>query len=442
MCSARSLRSRRWWGSALLGVAVGCAVVTGVGAGRSFGSLTSRLVLTPLATTSEAAFQLSYFTGLVAELPSSTLSSIPGLAENTLVATGSGFQIVVPSPAPAAFVQLFGYLKEDLVIDWPVGVVGGVSELACSWDGRRNYLWAYGWVHYAGGALSLKLSVGRADAGVGSGMEVGFSGTTLWGLALSTTSQFGLTTERGALLRAVSLGQVSGEMFDYRGTTLTAGVFSVCCLSLDATVRLTKAGFESARIATAYTFTLAEAWITAAATLVFTAADHELRVTPRLILPGTGSEIYLSYSLLLAGPSTLEFTGIRLHGLGLSGVQLGEIAVSGLCSFSGNLYRRSGQDDIFLRASSYSAQGGAGQVPLPYDCVVSLEGSTLYTAFACDLYWAPAGSHLFGLALVTLQGEIQLAGDFRFGVGVALSTATGWERLIGELRYTFNLYGL
>lgn len=426
MCSGSSMRSRRWWGLALLGVALGCAVVTGAGAGKAFGSLTSRLVLTPLTTTSEAAFQLSYFTGLVAELPSSTLSSIPGLAENTLVATGSGFQIVVPSPAPTAFVQLFGYLKEDIVIDWPVGVAGGVSELAFSWDGRRHYLWAYGWVHYAGVALNLKLSVGRADAAVGSGMELGFSGTTLWGLALSITSQFGLTTDRGALVRAVSLGQVGGEMFDYRGTTLAAGVFSLCCLSLDATVRLTKTGFESARIATAYTFTLAEAWITAAATLVFRTADHELRITPRLILPGTGSEIYLSYSLV---PSVLSstnptITGIRLDEVGLSGVPLGGVTVSSRYSFAGNVYR--------------------GSLPgLPrYDLVVSLRHTALETELALDLYFAAEGAHLFGLGLVTFQGQVSLFGDFRFVLGLDATTDMGWQRLAVELRYTFNLYGL
>ncbi len=432
----------RLWGLLGLGLAMGVVAVGGLGAGRAFGSLTTRVTITPLMVATESGFQASYFTGLVAELPSSTLSSIPGLAENTLVATGSGFQVVLPSPGGASFVQFFGYLKTDIVMDWPVGVAGGVSEAAFSWDLQRHYLWAHAWVHYGGVALRLKAALARSGGNVGSGLELGFDGTTLGGLALSLASQFGLTTDRTALLRAVTLGQVSGDMVEYRGTTLTAGVFPLCCLSLGATVRLTKAGFESARVSTSYVFSFAEVAVTASAVVVFRVDEKTLTITPRLILPGTGAEIYLVHSLLLAGPSSLEFVGIQLHGVGLSRVQLGEVTLSGLCSLAGNLYRRSGQDDIFLRAASYSAQGGGGQVALPYDCVVSLEYSALYTGIACDFYFTPAGGHLFGLAFTTFQVELTLFGDFRIVAGVAFSTATGWQRLVAEVNYTFNLYGL
>lgn len=433
---------RKVWGLALAVLVAGG--VEGFAA-KAFGGLTLRTTLTPTDVAVGTSFDWSYFSGAVADLPRSTLSSIPSLAENVEKSTGYGYQVVLPSPGGASFVQLFGYHKQDIVLDWPVGVVGAVSELAFSWDAQRHYLWGYFWMHYAGVALKLKVAIARSDASVGSGLEVGFAGTTLWGLALSIASQFGLTTDRTALARAVSLGQVSGEMFDYRGTSLTAGVFPLCCLSLSATVRLTKTRFDSARITTTYAFSLAGLEVTAGATVVLTTADKALTIVPRLTLPESGSEIYLSFSLLpgALSPSSPALTGIAVHGIGLSRIQLGEVAVSGVYSLSGAVYRRGGQDDINLRASHYAFQPGAGLIGLPYDLIVSLEHSTLQTSVAGDFYFSAAGGgYLFGLALVTFEAGVTLFGDFRIGMGVSFATNTGWQRLVLELNYTFNLYGL
>lgn len=427
MCRLKSEGIRcQWWVLLGLGLAVGLVAVTGSGEGKAFGSLTTRVTMTPLTVAAESGFQASYFAGLVAELPSSTLSSIPGLAGNTLVSTGSGLQVVLPSPAGTSFVQFFAYHKEDIVLDWPVGVWGLVSELAFSWDTRRHYVWSHAWVHYAGVELWLRMTVARSDAAAGSGMELGFSGTTLRGLALSIVSQYGLATDRTALLRAVSLGQVSGEMLEYRATTLTAGVFPLCCLSLAAAVELTKAGFGSARISTAYTFTLAKAWITASASLVFRSAEKTLKVTPRLTLPGTGTEIYFSYSLIPArlSSSSPSLTGIQLDEVGLSRVQIGEITVSGRYSLSGSVYR------------------GPLTVPYPFDLLLSFGRSTWETDLWFDMYFASDGAYLFGLGLITFQAGMTLFGDFRIGIGFDVTTDTGWRRLVGELMYTFNLYGL
>ncbi|MCX7751079.1 MAG: hypothetical protein N2320_06060, partial [Candidatus Bipolaricaulota bacterium] len=282
------------WGSLVVAVLVAGSVEGR--AAKAFGGLTAQATLTPTSVAVGTRFDWSYFSGAVADLPRSTLSAIPSLAENTEKSTGLGYQIVLPSPAAGSYVQFFGYLKQDIVMDWPVGVVGAVTELSFSWDLRRHYLWSYAWVHYGGAALRIKLSLARVDALAGSGMEVGVEGTTLRGLTLTVSSQFGLTADRVALLRAVSLGQVAGEMFEYRGTTLTVGTFSLCCLSFEAMVKLTKTGFDSVQLWTAYTFELAEGDVTVSVNVVFQTADKSLSILPRLVLSETGSEIYLSYS--------------------------------------------------------------------------------------------------------------------------------------------------
>lgn len=426
MNSVNRLYRCGWWNLVALAMAMTFVAVEALGAAKAFGGLTTRVTLSPTSIAMDSGFQASYFTGLVAELPSSTLTSIPALAENVMASTGSGFQVVLPSPAGTSFVQFFAYHKQDIVLDWPVGVWGVVSELAFSWDTRRHYLWSHAWLHYAGVELKLKLALARADAAVGSGMEVGFEGTTLRGLMFTMMSQFGLSTDRTALARAVSTGQVSGGMFEYRGTTLAASVLPFCCLGLSATVRLTKGGFESARLVTSYTFTFAEAQVNASATIEFKTEEKTLTIVPRLALPSTGAEIYLSYSLLPArlSPASPSLTEIRFHEIGLSRIPLGEVTVSGRYSFSGNVYR------------------GPVPVPVRYDLVLSFQHSTLETDLALDLYFAPAGAYLLGLALVTFQAEVALFGDFRFAVGLDVATDTGWQRLIGELKYTFNVYGL
>ncbi|MFH1610232.1 MAG: hypothetical protein ABID40_06365, partial [Candidatus Bipolaricaulota bacterium] len=93
-------------------------------------------------------------------------------------------------------------------------------------------------------------------------------------------------------------------------------------------------------------------------------------------------------------------------------------------SFAGNVYR------------------GPLPVPVRHDLVLSLQHSTLETNLAVDLYFATEGTYLFGLALLSFQAEVALFGDFRFAVGLDVATDTGWQRLIGELKYTFNVYGL
>lgn len=415
-------------GRKLSGLALAALVAAGVEglAAKAFGGLTLRTTLTPTDVAVGTGFDWSYFSGAVADLPRSTLSSIPSLAENVEKSTGYGYQVVLPSPGVGAYVQFFGYLKTDIVMDWPVGVAGVVSELSFSWDLRRHYLWSYAWVHYGGAAVRLKMTLARADALVGSGMEIGVEGTTLRGLVVSLTSQFGLTADRGALLRAVNQGQVGGGMFDYRGTTLALGVLPLCCLSLQATVRFTKAGFESSRIATSYTFTVGEATVVAVATVSFTAATKAVGIVPRLSCPGSGSEFYLAYSLVppSLGPGNPTISGVRLEEAGLSGVRLGEVTLSGRYSFSGSVYR-----------------GALSGLPR-YDLVLSLRQSALAGDLGIDLYFAAEGEYVFGLGLIAFQVRWTLFGDFQFNLGAELATDTGWRRLVLELKYTFNIYGL
>ncbi len=414
---------RELWGLAL------AALVAGGGealAAKAFGELGVQTTLTPTEVTLGMNFSWSFFSGAVADLSRSTLSSIPSLAENVERSLGHGYQVVLPSPGAGAYVQFFGYVKTDIVMDWPVGVAGAVAELALSWDQRRQYLWSYAWVHYGGAALRVKASLARADARVGSGMEVGVEGTTLRGLVVSLASQFGLTTDRAALSRAVSQGQVGGGMFEYRGATLGLGTLPVCCLSLSLTVRFTKAGFESARIATAYTFSVGEAAVLASATATFTPSAKTLTIVPRLTCPGTGSELYLTYSLVPAtlGPGNFTVSGLRLEEASLSGVRLGEVTLSGRYSFAGSVYR-----------------GGLSGLPR-YDLVLSLRQSTPASDLGIDLYFATEGDYPFGLGLVVFQVQATWLGDVQFSLTAEVATDTGWRRITFVFKYTFNLYGL
>ncbi|MCX7751078.1 MAG: hypothetical protein N2320_06055, partial [Candidatus Bipolaricaulota bacterium] len=91
---------------------------------------------------------------------------------------------------------------------------------------------------------------------------------------------------------------------------------------------------------------------------------------PRLTCPSTGSEFYLSYSLVPStlGPASSTISGVRLDEAGLSGVRLGEVTVSGRYAFAGTVYR--------------------GPLPgLPrLDLVLSLREETLESSLGVDLY--------------------------------------------------------
>lgn len=435
-------------GQKLLALLLVCSL-SGPGLAKVFGSLDSTLTLAPTLGNLASTFRVSYFTGEVAELPTSQLAAIAYLTDRVITDPGLGLQLI--APLGKGMIHLQSYTKQDIVVEWPVGTWQLLSDLALAWDGTRSYLWneltvdIYGLSFTAAAALNWKAGT------FASGLKLVLQGTTLEGLGVTLTGTFGVSPELSEHVLVMEEGGSWGE-FRY-GELELAGV-RLGCLSLDVTTRLAKDGFSWTKLEWELDGeTLCPGCdllsnLDLLTTVTFSLQTKSIRIEAGALVEEVG-HLFLYLRLLPtewgAGSSSVE--GLRLTGIGLWDLKLGGAKVNALLALGGRLYRLGTKNDLWLRAYDYyvdieglKEEEKLKYVETPYDAVLSLEEDFGNASLALDLYSNAVDGGLFGLGLVTLEGYVALAEPFEVWVGLSLNPTSGLEKLMMQFKYSFYVY--
>jgi len=418
---------------------------------KVFGSLDSTLSLDPTLGTLDlsSTFRASYFTGEVAELPNSQLAAIAYLTDRQVTETGLGFQLI--APLGKGMIHFQSYLKQDIVVEWPVGTWQLLSDFALAWDASQSYLWNELTVNIYGLSFTATSALNWKEDAFISGLELTLQSTTLEGMGVSLSGVFGFSPELSEHVLAVEEGGSLGE-FRYGELELTA--VKLGCLNLDVTTRLAKDGFSWTELEwelDGETFCpdcdlLSD--LDLLATVTFSLQTKSILIEAGALVEEVG-DLYLYLRLVPSewgvGSSSVE--GLRLTGIGLWDLELGGAKVNALLALGGRLYRLGTKDDLWLRAYDYyvdieglEEEEKLRYVETPYDAVLSLEKAFGNASFALDLYSNATDGGLFGLGLVTLEGYAALAEPFEVWLGVSLDPDLGLEKLAIEFKYSFYVY--
>jgi len=430
----------------LMAIALIVVLVGGSSAlGKAFGEWDTTIVIAPLGGTlsfvgSQSTVRGSYFTGDVAEMSNSSLSSL-FITDRGLTDTGMGVQtfVILPMSAgdPQATFRTSTYLKQDIVIDWPIGTYALLSDTIFSIaDASLKHAWLECIINAYGlkgtGSFLLIPVVGSQYA---FGAEFSLQGTTIAGMTLEATTTFGI----GADLKEITTAPIlTDTCFCYSGTDISLDGLALGCLHYETLVRFSKSGFEFAQFE--FGIDPMDDWplpVSFDFTLTFTTQTKSLVVVvPTLYV---GGECILVYTALdVTGNNTqgpLSFGGLSIAGLAIKGIHLGSSTLSGIVSTDGVLYKTTKNDDITMRATDYviPCDCYTSQMPTKYDAILSLEYSDGNLSSAVDTYLVPTGGSLFNLGLFTGQVSYILSSEVTLAMGAAIDPTAGLQRLTLDL---------
>lgn len=417
--------------------------------GKALGEWNTTIVISPTGASlsfvgSQSTLRGSYFTGDVAEMSNSSLSAL-FITDRGLTDTGMGvqasFTLPISASDPKATFGVSTYLKQDIVIDWPIGTYALLSDADFSIaDASLKHAWleciinAYG---LKGTGSFLLLPTGPEYA---LGAEFSLQGTTISGMTLEATTIFGI----GADLKEITTAPIlTDTCFCYAGTDISLDGLALGCLHYETLIRFSKSGFEFAQFE--FGIDPMDDWLLPVSfdfTFTFMTQTKSLVVVvPTLYV---GGECILVYTALdVTGNNTegpLSFGGISIAGLAIKDIRLGSTTLSGIISTDGMLYKTMKNDDITMRATDYVIQCDCykSQIPTKYDLILSLEYSDGNLDSALDLYFVPSGGSLFNLGLFTGQVSYTLSSEVSFSVGAAVNPSTGLQQLTFDL--SLSLY--
>lgn len=408
--------------------------------GKAFGEWDTTIVISPAGGSlsfvgSQSILRSGYFTGDVAEMSSSALSSL-FITDRGLTDTGMGVQVFFTLPLsatdPRATFKASTYFKQDIVIDWPIGTYAVLTDTDFSLaDASLKHAWleciinAYG---LKGTGSFLLLPTGTQYA---LGAELSLQGTTIAGMTIEATTIFGI----GADLKEITVAPILADTcFCYSGTDISFDGLALGCLHYETLIRFSKSGFEFAQFE--FGIDPMDNWSLPMSfdfTLTFMTQTKSLVVVvPTLYV---GGECILLYTALdvtgnnSGGP--LSFDGFSIAGLAIKGIHLGSSTLSGIICTDGVLYKTTKNDDIAMRATDYviPCDCYTSQMPTKYDLIMSLEYSDGNLDSALDLYFVPSGGSLFNLGLFTGQVSYILSSEVSLSVGAAVNPSTGLQRL-------------
>ncbi len=428
-------------------------LILGLGMGafsKAFGEWDTTIVISPVAGSlsfagSRSTLKASYFTGEVADMSNRSLSAL-FITDKGLTDTGMGvqafFELPLVAGKPPSTFRISTYLKDDIVIDWPIGTWTLLSDTSFS---VTTASLQYGWMECIIAAYGTKISGALllipTQTGYTLGAELALQGTTIAGMALEAVTTFGVGAN---LSEATKAPPIDDTCFCYTGTDIFLGGLALGCVHYENLTRFSEGGFEFTRFE--FEIDPLDDWVLPVSfdvTLEFTTQTKSLvLVVPTLYVGGDCLSIYIGLDLPGLGTSGgVAFGGLNLAGLRLSDASIGSVAVSGIIAADGILYKRGKEDDIALHATDYfiGYDSSSSQSSTKYDMVVTLETSKGNLDAAVDAYFRPTGGgSLFGLALFTGELIYKLSSEIEFGIGLAINPVTGWERLM--LDFTLSLY--
>ncbi len=411
--------------------------------GSGFGEWNTNIVVSPVGETisfagSQSTLKGSYFTGEVAEMSSSALSSL-FITDRRLSDTGMGMQAFCNLPMsagdPKATVRASTYLKEEIVIDWPIGTYTVLSDTVFS---ISNASLTRAWLDCVVNAYGLKLDAAflllSSGPGCAFGTDLSLQGMTVSGMTITINTTFGI----GADLKEIPTAPAADPCPCYEGTEISIDGLSLGCLHYGALISFSRSGFELAQ----FEFGLdpLEGWslpVSFDFTLTFTTQTKSLVVVvPTLYVGGECISVYTALDVEGNGTGgALSFGGLSVAGLSIKGMSLGSVKLSGILAIDSVLYKTGKDDDITMRATDYviPCDCYTSQAPTKYDLIVSLQYSDGTLDAAGDLYFNPSGGSLFNLGLFTGQVSYILNSEVTLAMGAAIDPTAGLQRLTLDL---------
>ena len=418
--------------------------------GKAFGEWDTTIVISPTGGSvsfigSQSTLRGSYFTGDVAEMSNSSLSGV-FITDRGLTKTGMGVQAFFTLPMsasdPRATFSVSTYLKQDIVIDWPIGTYALLSDTDFS---IADASLKHAWLECIISAYGLKgtgsfLLIPAVSSQYALGAEFSLQGTTIAGMTLEAMTTFGICADLKEITTALIL---TDTCFCYSGTDISFDGLTLGCLHYETLIHFSKSGFEFAQFE--FGIDPMDDWplpVSLDFTLTFMTQTKSLVVVvPTLYVGGECISVYTALDVTgnnTGGP--LSFDGFSIAGLAIKGIPVGSSTLSGIISIDGVLYKTTKNDDITMRATNYviPCDCYTSQIPTKYDLILSLEYSDGNLDSAIDLYFMPSGGSLFNLGLFTGQVSYILSSEVTFGVGAAVNPSTGLQRLTFDL--SMSLY--
>ncbi len=456
----QSLNPRRGGGEVtirgLVSIALIIVLISGLLAmGKTYAEWDTSIAVSPAGgglsfTQSSSILKGMYFTGDVAEMSVAQLSSL-SITDRGLSKTGMGGQAFFNLPlfSPGSF-SLSTYLKQDIVIDWPIGTYTVLSNVVFSVDPpslTRGFLECTVSAYGLKGTGSFLLVPTAPTYSVGTRLTL--LGTTLAGMSVEASTYFGVWSP-GKAFNEISKVQSGSDCFCYRGTDISLTGLMFGCVSYDTSIRFTGQGFAYAQFK--YAITPPDDWdipVSFAVTLEFSPQTKSYIVlVPTLYFFNSADQdaTFTFYVALdVAGNGTgeaLGFNGMSLAGARLNGLSVGQVKLSGILSLGNVLYTQKGDSAIYLHAGDYSIYNQSltvgTQSPTLYDMVISLAHSTGNFSSAVDIYGATGSASLFDLKLLTGEATYILSSEIELGFGLALDPFVGLKEV--RMDFTWSLY--
>jgi hypothetical protein len=329
-----------------------------------------------------------------------------------------------------ASIRLSGYLKDDYVVEWPVGTYGVSADVSFGIDPAafRGFSAAANLTAY-GLSTTLGFSLAPAGAGFATGLTLEVAGTLLSGMGIAATVRLGAPMGPGA-------PPADPCALDFSSLEVFFDGFPWCCVYVGFRTIFDYGGFDRAEID--FDLSALGGVLSLVGDLVFELQTKTLTLTPGFQF-GVDDCIWLNVAVDPAvtwgSSGSGAISAIVIRGLGITGCNIGAAKFSAIASIAGGLYKSKGADDIGLRATGYyialapSANPGAYE-QTDYDMIWTLETGFANADLAIDTYLGASSSKLFDLALITAEYAHQLSAGFDMSLGFLIDPTGGPFRLV------------
>ena len=326
-------------------------------------------------------------------------------------------------PTDRGLVGIDVYQGADLVIDWPVGTWGVLTNTSFSMSpAALKRLSATANITAYGLSATGTFSLVEATGGYTTGLSLELSGTTLAGMGVFLAADFGVPVPDTP--DVVKTLPVAGCSFDFTEASLRLEAFPFGCLHLDVETSFKCTGFDKTEID--FDLELFDGKLAVDGLLSFFTQTQSVMLTPSLRLEqgciwvniGFGEKDWESI-----WNNRIEQLVIR--GLGISNLEVGSAEISMILALGEGLYKPKTASDIDLHASGYYVALAPGVSSIlytltDYDLVCTMEQVFLNSELVIDAYFGTKNVSLFDFALITAEWTHQFTPEFNYRIAVQL----------------------
>lgn len=341
---------------------------------------------------------------------------------------GIGGTLTLPLPdTEGGTLSIHAQIERDLVINWPLGTWGVVSNATFTLDTPAlSSFSATANVTAFGTSTTIDFDLVPFGAAYATGLTLTLSGATQSGWGASITSSFG------------DLGGTSCN-FDYTGTIIGFEAFPWSCLNTDIAVIFSCDGYEATSID--LEIELWDGVLVLDGALHFALDEKFLYLIPYFTF---GEQcIWVSIATepqFLGLDATTLVDQLIVQGLGIESCEIGPVTFSTIWALD-SLYRSKGASDIDLHANGYFVGLAPGAHPgawtkTDYTTVFTLQndaatflGGYSSSELILDFYFGTQDTTLFDFALFTAEWQHEVSEAFAYSLAVQLDP-TGVNHLV------------